>query len=124
MKSRIGKLEGEGRISKRMQEGLGKHVKILENALRREREKIKKLQQGDASAEDQSKPNVTKDDTKTGDKGKRPVTQLVHESRLISWQLLCPNLGKDLENLQWMIWKMLHTETSDRITNGRSHGFF
>lgn len=41
MKSRIGKLEGDGRTSKRLQESLGKHVKILENALRREREKAK-----------------------------------------------------------------------------------
>lgn len=43
MKSRIGKLEGDGRTSKRLQESLGKHVKILENALRREREKLKSL---------------------------------------------------------------------------------
>lgn len=41
MKSRIGKLEGDGRTSKRLQESLGKHVKILENALKREREKVK-----------------------------------------------------------------------------------
>jgi hypothetical protein len=41
MKSRIGKLEGDGRTSKRLQESLGKHVKLLENALRREREKAK-----------------------------------------------------------------------------------
>ena len=41
MKSRIGKLEGDGRTAKRLQESLGKHVKILENALRREREKVK-----------------------------------------------------------------------------------
>ena len=41
MKSRIGKLEGDGRTSKRLQESLGKHVKILENALRRERDKAK-----------------------------------------------------------------------------------
>ena len=44
MKSRIGKLEGDGRTSKRLQESLGKHVKILENALKREREKVKTLQ--------------------------------------------------------------------------------
>lgn len=44
MKSRIGKLEGDGRTSKRLQETLGKHVKILENALKREREKIKTMQ--------------------------------------------------------------------------------
>ena len=54
MKSRIGKLEGDGRTSKRMQETLGKHVKILENALRREREKVKKLQLGDSIADTQS----------------------------------------------------------------------
>lgn len=41
MKSRIGKLEGDGRTSKRLQESLGKHVKILENALRKERDKAK-----------------------------------------------------------------------------------
>lgn len=41
MKSRIGKLEGDGRTSKRLQESLGKHIKLLENALRREREKAK-----------------------------------------------------------------------------------
>ncbi|KAG7008593.1 striatin pro11 [Physcia stellaris] len=41
MKSRIGKLEGDGRTNKRLQESLGKHVKILENALKKEREKSK-----------------------------------------------------------------------------------
>ena len=46
MKSRIGKLEGDGRTNKRLQESLGKHVKILENALKKEREKVKALQAG------------------------------------------------------------------------------
>lgn len=46
MKSRIGKLEGDGRTNKRLQESLGKHVKILENALKKEREKVKTLQAG------------------------------------------------------------------------------
>ena len=41
MKSRIGKLEGDGRTNKRLQESLGKHVKILENALKKERGKPK-----------------------------------------------------------------------------------
>ena len=41
MKSRIGKLEGDGRTSKRLQETLGKHVKLLENALKRERENLR-----------------------------------------------------------------------------------
>lgn len=49
MKSRIGKLEGDGRTSKRLQESLGKHVKILENALKKEREKVKALQAGQTS---------------------------------------------------------------------------
>ena len=51
MKSRIGKLEGDGRTSKRLQESLGKHVKILENALKKEREKVKALQSGQAPEE-------------------------------------------------------------------------
>ncbi|EEP79175.1 conserved hypothetical protein [Uncinocarpus reesii 1704] len=47
MKSRIGKLEGDARTSKRMHESLGKHVKILEIALKKEREKVKKLAAGE-----------------------------------------------------------------------------
>jgi striatin 1/3/4 len=43
MKSRIGRLEGELRTSKRMQESLGKHVRLMEAALKKEREKVKKL---------------------------------------------------------------------------------
>lgn len=51
MKSRIGKLEGDGRTSKRLQESLGKHVKILENALKKEREKVRALQAGQTTEE-------------------------------------------------------------------------
>lgn len=43
MKSRIGKLEGDVRTSKRLHESLGKHVRLLEAALKKEREKVKKL---------------------------------------------------------------------------------
>lgn len=46
MKSRIGKLEGDGRTSKRLQESFSKHIRILENALKKEREKVKTLQAG------------------------------------------------------------------------------
>ena len=46
MKSRIGRLEGENRTSKRKYETLGKHIKLLENALRKERETVKKLREG------------------------------------------------------------------------------
>ena len=41
MKSRIGKLEGDGRTNKRLRESLDKHVRILENALKAERQKNK-----------------------------------------------------------------------------------
>lgn len=47
MKSRIGRLEGDARTSKRMHESLGKHVRILEVALKKEREKSSKLAAGE-----------------------------------------------------------------------------
>ncbi|PKY08636.1 striatin Pro11 [Aspergillus campestris IBT 28561] len=43
MKSRIGRLEGDVRTGKRLNESLGKHVRLLEAALKKEREKVKKL---------------------------------------------------------------------------------
>ena len=46
MRSRIGKLEGDARTSKHMQESLGKHVKLLETALKKEREKVKQMANG------------------------------------------------------------------------------
>ena len=64
MKSRIGKLEGDGRTAKRLQETLGKHVKMLETALRREREKTKKMQAGekaDGERTDSSNANESND---------------------------------------------------------------
>jgi hypothetical protein len=47
MKSRIGRLEGESKTNKRLHESLGKHVKILESALKKEREKVKALTKGE-----------------------------------------------------------------------------
>lgn len=43
MKSRIGRLEGDVRTSKRLRESLAKHVRLLEAALKKERERSKKL---------------------------------------------------------------------------------
>lgn len=57
MKSRIGRLEGELRTSKRMQESLGKHVRLMEAALKKEREKVKKLSNNE-SIEDIQDPKV------------------------------------------------------------------
>lgn len=61
MKSRIGKLEGDGRTSKRLQETLGKHVKILENALRRERDRSKATQTTAATEEKQMESSASKE---------------------------------------------------------------
>lgn len=47
MKSRIGRLEGECKTNKRLHDSLGKHVKILESALKKEREKVKALTKGE-----------------------------------------------------------------------------
>ena len=46
MKSKIGKLEGDGRTSKRLQASLSKHVKMLENVLKQERAKAKATASG------------------------------------------------------------------------------
>lgn len=61
MKSRMGKLEGEARTSKRMQESLGKHVKLLEIALRKERDINKKLRSGQQVNEQKPDAGVVKD---------------------------------------------------------------
>lgn len=47
MKSKIGKLEGEGRTSKLLQKSLSKHVKMLEHVLKQERAKAKAAESGD-----------------------------------------------------------------------------
>ena len=47
MKRRIGRLEGEAKTTKRLHGTLEKHVKILEVALRKEREKVKDLTNGE-----------------------------------------------------------------------------
>lgn len=49
MKSRIGRLEGDLRTSKRLHESLAKHLRMMEIALKREREKVKKLSNNEKS---------------------------------------------------------------------------
>ena len=71
MKSRIGKLEGDSRTSKRMQETLGKHVKILEDALKREREKTKALARGDKAEEKKEEKSFSKEPFKPVNKRER-----------------------------------------------------
>ena len=45
MKARIARLEGENRSSKKLQESLSRHVQMMESVLRKEREKLRTLEQ-------------------------------------------------------------------------------
>lgn len=65
MKSRIARLEGDARTSKRMYETLSKHVKMLEAALKREREKVKSLSTGEAVDTSKNSKDLAKDDPKS-----------------------------------------------------------
>lgn len=65
MKSRIGKLEGDGRTNKRLRESLDKHVRILENALKAERQKAKTaVQLEDKKAETEDSRQAAKSNLK------------------------------------------------------------
>ncbi|KAJ5566694.1 uncharacterized protein N7459_010076 [Penicillium hispanicum] len=61
MKSRIGRLEGELRTSKRLHESLGKHVRLMEAALKKEREKVKKLSNNERIEETKEPKAVARD---------------------------------------------------------------
>ncbi|KAL9111501.1 MAG: hypothetical protein Q9227_003988 [Pyrenula ochraceoflavens] len=80
MKSRIGRLEGDARKSKKIQESLGKHVKILEIALKKERERVRSLSNGE-------KVDVQKD-----------PKEIARESLKNLPKPLLTNPGKSLEN--------------------------
>ena len=70
MKSRIGKLEGDGRTNKRLRESMDKHIRLLEHALKKEREKAKALQSG-SHVEDKTEENqVTKPNIRPTSKGR------------------------------------------------------
>ena len=69
MKSRIGRLEGNARTSRRMHESLGKHIKILESALKKEREKVKALGNGEAADTTKVPKEAAKDGLKAISKG-------------------------------------------------------
>ena len=47
MKSRIAILEGEAKKSKPTHEALSKHIRMLESALKKEREKVRSLSKGE-----------------------------------------------------------------------------
>ena len=54
MRSRLAKLEGEAVRSEHEKESLGKHVKMLGNLLKAEREKVKILQNGGSIGDKQT----------------------------------------------------------------------
>ena len=74
MKSRIGRLEGESKTTKRLHDSLGKHVKILEIALKKEREKVKTMSKGEPVAIQSDPKDVAKEELRGIGKG--PVTSL------------------------------------------------
>ncbi|KAK4868526.1 hypothetical protein LT330_006728 [Penicillium expansum] len=79
MKSRIGRLEGDLRTSKRLHESLGKHVRLMETALKREREKVKKLSNNEKS-EDSKDPKDTARESVNFLKAHRPKPSTDHDN--------------------------------------------
>ncbi|OXV11163.1 hypothetical protein Egran_01075, partial [Elaphomyces granulatus] len=71
MKSRIGRLEGDVRTSKRLHESLGKHIKMLELALRKEREKVRSLTNGEKVDETRDPREIAKENLKSLSKSSR-----------------------------------------------------
>lgn len=68
MKSRIGRLEGDARKSKKTQESLGKYIKILESALRQERERTKSLSNGEKVEVQRDPKEVARENLKAASK--------------------------------------------------------
>ncbi|KAJ6185286.1 hypothetical protein N7519_006587 [Penicillium mononematosum] len=79
MKSRIGRLEGDLRTSKRLHESLGKHVRLMETALKREREKVKKLSNNE-KPEDSKDPKDAARESVSFLKAHRPKPSTDHEN--------------------------------------------
>jgi Striatin family len=69
MKSRIARLEGEARTAKRLHDSLGKHVKILEIALTKERERVKSLSKGEKVDLQRDPRDVAREELKAMGKG-------------------------------------------------------
>ena len=71
MKSRIGKLEGDGRTNKRLRESMDKHIRLLEHALKKEREKAKAPQL-------ESQPEDKRETSQVGKQNLRPTSKGRH----------------------------------------------
>lgn len=77
MKSRIGKLEGDGRTNKRLRESMDKHIRLLEHALKKEREKAKSVQSESQTEDKKEESQVTKQNVRPISKG-RYISALSH----------------------------------------------
>jgi hypothetical protein len=69
MKKRIATLEGESRTARGIRMNLEKHVKILEMALRKEREKIRALNKGEEVDLSRDPRDVAREELKAAGKG-------------------------------------------------------
>lgn len=69
MKSRIGKLEGDGRTNKRLRESMDKHIRLLEHALKKEREKAKAPQSDSQTDDKKEAGQLTKPNARPTSKG-------------------------------------------------------
>lgn len=72
MKSRIARLEGEARTAKRLHDSLGKHVKILEIALIKERDKARALSRDGRIGSTQDSRGLARDELEAMGKGLLP----------------------------------------------------
>lgn len=70
MKSRIGKLEGDGRTNKRLRESMDKHIRLLEHALKNEREKAKSPQSGSQTEGKKEESQAAKQNVRPMSKGR------------------------------------------------------
>ena len=116
MKSRIGKLEGDGRTNKRLQESLGKHVKILENALKKEREKSKIPQT-------ESKPEEKREEKEAPKVEAKPLLKRMSIAYVPYPWLMLQQLHHQSHGTHFLIlnWKTRHRQTSNRIPKETNH---
>jgi striatin 1/3/4 len=69
MRNRIANLEGESRMSKGVRISLERHVKLLEIALKKEREKIRNLDKGQPIENHKDAKDVAREELKAAAKG-------------------------------------------------------
>ena len=94
MKSRIAKLEGDGRTNKRLRESMDKHIRLLENALKKEREKAKAPQA-------ESQPDDKKEASQAAKLNVRPTSKGKHVL-LSSIQCKVDNTGDFSQTSQFL----------------------